>query len=435
MEDISLISDIRNWHSINIYRNQGARYQYFVKEKVTKLVNYDIKVPIDEFYYNWSCEDDFSKFHAAFQSNDGTPIGILYYKDVQDFFKRLRINLIRNEEYKSIYSREREDKISYFVCGEYGETYHRPHWHVIMYVPEFENELLSAWSEVIAKSWVFAENWLTKKNVDFAVAAASYAASYVNMSIDVPLFFQKNTDFKPMWHYSHGFGCDYDAFSFDSLFDKIQRKDLRYTEISVRKDGRSRTVTAVIPAYVRHRYFPPFKGFFNLNYEEINELIAIPFRCLEQKFKDKLGYDWDDCTKFIDLVGRCTKRWLLSKLYHEYTPISSVPYDVPLFRYDYAHWYVEYLQALNSTRMIMQYTDYRDDYDYVQCYDNVEDIKLHHPNIYMWFKKSFKDIDVDKYVCSCNKFFENISLSKYKTERFYKKVKQKKVTQLCQTKF
>lgn len=56
---------------------------------------------------------------------DNMYIGNLSPKDLQDFWKRLRMYAIRNEKcYRSI---------RYFACGEYGENTVRPHYHAIVY--------------------------------------------------------------------------------------------------------------------------------------------------------------------------------------------------------------------------------------------------------------------------------------------------------------
>lgn len=44
--------------------------------------------------------------------------------DLRKFFKRLRINLKRAN---------RDDKISYYACGEYGDKTDRPHYHAIIF--------------------------------------------------------------------------------------------------------------------------------------------------------------------------------------------------------------------------------------------------------------------------------------------------------------
>lgn len=48
----------------------------------------------------------------------------LFKKDFQDFMKRLR---------KYFYDRDKDNKIRYFYCGEYGGQTHRPHYHAILF--------------------------------------------------------------------------------------------------------------------------------------------------------------------------------------------------------------------------------------------------------------------------------------------------------------
>ena len=48
----------------------------------------------------------------------------LYPKDVQDFLKRLRIEWFR---------RYNAENIRFYLCGEYGSTTARPHYHLLMY--------------------------------------------------------------------------------------------------------------------------------------------------------------------------------------------------------------------------------------------------------------------------------------------------------------
>lgn len=78
---------------------------------------------------------------------------IIVKKDLQDFMKRLRINLKRSGY---------EKKIRMYGCMEYGERFGRPHAHVIIYGWEDENakylgingrKNLYYESEMIKKSW------------------------------------------------------------------------------------------------------------------------------------------------------------------------------------------------------------------------------------------------------------------------------------------
>ena len=63
--------------------------------------------------------------------------GSLDKQDLQKFFKRLRFNLGGR-------------KIKYFACGEYGEQYGRPHYHIIVFGLNGQTEL-----DIIQKSWLF----------------------------------------------------------------------------------------------------------------------------------------------------------------------------------------------------------------------------------------------------------------------------------------
>lgn len=72
------------------------------------------------YFLTLTYDDD----NVVWLENDMT----LYKKDFQDFIKRLRYHLKKQGF---------NEKISYFMCGEYGEHTHRPHYHVILFnMPE-----------------------------------------------------------------------------------------------------------------------------------------------------------------------------------------------------------------------------------------------------------------------------------------------------------
>jgi len=73
---------------------------------------------------------------------DGPNTAVLCYKDVQDFFKRLR---------KAGY------KVRYLVTGEYGSERERTHWHVILFFsgryPQFQRGIIDPKSGVERIQW------------------------------------------------------------------------------------------------------------------------------------------------------------------------------------------------------------------------------------------------------------------------------------------
>lgn len=59
----------------------------------------------------------------------------LVRKDLQDFFKRLRIAVNRKLKKKGLPAK----KIRYYACGEYGEQTERPHYHAILFNHQFDD--------------------------------------------------------------------------------------------------------------------------------------------------------------------------------------------------------------------------------------------------------------------------------------------------------
>ena len=77
-------------------------------------------------------------------------------RDLQLFFKRLRENL-------------KGHKIKYFACGEYGEQYGRPHYHIIIFGIDKEKH-----TSYVEKSWSLGFVMLGSVTVD----SANYVARY-----------------------------------------------------------------------------------------------------------------------------------------------------------------------------------------------------------------------------------------------------------------
>lgn len=119
------------------------------------------------------CHDN-NWFVTLTYNQDKCPKG-LYHRDFQLFMKKLRKNT--------------GQKIRYFMCGEYGEQFKRPHYHVIMFgyvIPD-----LKIWrrnSEGQPEAWrskELEETW-GMGQVEIGIvnkATAAYTAGYVNKKI------------------------------------------------------------------------------------------------------------------------------------------------------------------------------------------------------------------------------------------------------------
>lgn len=97
----------------------------------------------------------------------GRDIPFLCKKDVQLFIKRLRKRIIN-------------EKVRYFLCGEYGPLHYRPHYHMLLWFEE--EQTAENLHRYISESWQYGR-------IDVQVArekCASYVASYVNGSCSLP---------------------------------------------------------------------------------------------------------------------------------------------------------------------------------------------------------------------------------------------------------
>lgn len=124
---------------------------------------------------------------------DGQPRGIAYLSvgDAQRFIKRVRTTLQRTIKRQIKYDKEHDIKTSvsdadyhlrYYLCGEYGETTNRPHYHGLFF---FNSEFTATYIEkIISTCWSFGNC-----NSSFvAESNASYVAGYVNCTYNLPSF-------------------------------------------------------------------------------------------------------------------------------------------------------------------------------------------------------------------------------------------------------
>lgn len=121
-------------------------------------------------------------------------------KDVQDWLKRLRINLMRSKDCvffhgkkKLLYNKQllnlpkNEKKIRYFICSEYGPTTFRPHYHGILFTDNvhvarfLERNISSLWSQCSP----------SRVDVQYVSGSApQYVAKYCNSFTHLPKILQ-----------------------------------------------------------------------------------------------------------------------------------------------------------------------------------------------------------------------------------------------------
>lgn len=124
---------------------------------------------------------------------DGKKWNSLCHKPFQDFMKRLRRQLSYGYHYDEIvngkpvhrvYKGEPNKPLRFFMCGEYGDNTHRPHYHAIVFgfwppdAQKFRGSLYV--SDMIGRRWPFGFHTVGKVEPD----SISYVAGYVDKKMD-----------------------------------------------------------------------------------------------------------------------------------------------------------------------------------------------------------------------------------------------------------
>lgn len=111
-------------------------------------------------------------------------MGTLVPKDLQDFLKRLR------EEFRTKYN---HTGIRFMAAGEYGETYGRPHYHLILFNTPFPTESFHN-PKVKYEKYVYYENTILEKCwkkgwaqiTECSWNTIAYVARYITKKINGP---------------------------------------------------------------------------------------------------------------------------------------------------------------------------------------------------------------------------------------------------------
>ena len=190
-------------------------------------------------------------------------IGIVYYKDVQNFFKRLRINLLRHYNYHGTFK--------YYSSAELGETDFRPHFHIVLTIPSNSERVFRL---AIDESWRMHDSYRLPRWIETAFDVSAYSASYVNCGTDLPKIFRSGA-LRQKHSYSKGYGISASEFTVSSILDKTRKGSLSYVS-GIGGSSQQSQNTFLIPHYVIGRYFPIFKGFTRLTSRQARNALKRP---------------------------------------------------------------------------------------------------------------------------------------------------------------
>lgn len=332
-------------------------------------------------------------------------IAVRYLKDIQNFFKLVKINLFRAGY---------EGYFSYFWCSDYGGENKRSHFHVLIYC---DSAYYKTMVSLICKSWKFADlnklrrqkDGTYRRSWEIARNPASYVASYVNCVENVSPLLANAKPFRPLYKFSQGFGCHYKEFSLVSVVEKVFKKSLYYCTKRV-IDGSVVDWFDLIPKYVVSRYFPKFKGFEKLLPDEVELLARQPSRIFAHaRFREQF-VDVDElipCSchglTYLDLdLDQCHKIYV--KLLRINRRCYSLGED---FFYSWSFAYSRAWPLYYSHLLIESWKDVRYSRDVFEHFDNISDYMFGRVKNYFldeFFLSDFRFLP--NY--DCNKFNRNI---------------------------
>ena len=356
----------RSSGSISVYRDFDVRH-YRDKKIITKNLKLLTTFPASAF--RSYCYDI-----PVLRKKSGC-VGVILWSDVQNFIKRLRINLERNGI---------NNKITYFAVGEYGSKKKswRPHFHLLVYFEEGSFETLQS---VIVKSWPYGDMLKSDKRIQVAVDASGYVASYVNKSADLPNILASNP-IRQKHSHSLFFGSNVHGFTLPSILEKADRHDMSYCR-EVLENGTPVFRNLPVPKYVISRYFPRFKGDFSLSPSEICELLRFPIK-LWYKFGDiasnqkliakEFMYSKEDFRRFVVHLRHCVDYYI------KVTGKTLYDYSIDYLRVWFERWSFVFKHSYDA---ITQLCDFAEFYENAfEFYDNPTIAPtLPHPSM-MWYQ-------------------------------------------------
>lgn len=202
-------------------------------------------------------------------------------------------------------------RLRYCYCCEYGESFFRPHYHVLFFCPSFE--VRSFINQIVHETWHYGHCY----SVNFHGCKCDYLSSYLNASSSLLNIYQKGI-FRPRFRHSQRFG--FDAFKQTECFEKLQKGIPLISDFNDLHVVKSFYTPSVYQKYV----FPRCRGFFGCSFNELikryklADYYAGEIACLSDS-----SPSLSDITKFI-FNEVLTKRNLSSDTFSYYASIFGI---------------------------------------------------------------------------------------------------------------
>lgn len=355
------------------------RYTYFLTLTYTddKLPMLPVTVASDDDDYTRACvmSSDYISAHDGF-------IPCLRFKDLQLFFKRIRRYI--DYDYKKGFYKEKP-VLRYFVCGEYGPTTFRPHYHMLLW---FDCDTLNARvKEYIYKSWQHSntcsevsEFFRRNKFSRVVGSAARYVAGYINSNTDLPpVLFLRSFRAKHIQSSSPAIGCTGAQHgALQTLFNSFSNEISYITPFT----GMQRTVP--LWKSLESRLYPRCPAFASLSRLERYAIFRLSstfgVTTNYDTFKQRFYNEWTTfgLSPFYSLVLRVTrcadiseiKDTQLKRLFYFSRQCSKSAQEFGLALYDFFLHAEEYFSRKNYDSLVSQLQ-----FEETFCHQNSENIK------------------------------------------------------------
>lgn len=326
--------------------------------------------------------------------------GVIYYKDVQHFYARLRQNLRRRHNVKL--------PLSYFTCAEYGPTTFRPHFHLLVWFPT--GLTLEFVRSAVLEAWPFTYSRASGIDVERAIDAAGYVSSYVNRGAAFPALLSARC-FRPKHSYSKRFGCNEDLFTLSEILARAERGDFTYTRQTY-CDGAPVTLSLLLPAYVYGRFFPYVEGYSRFTLSERFDCLRAPSSY--RQIAPRYSFSSDVVHKVIVRLNNAFSRYCAD--------LGVVPSFAVAEQYARDYEMVRNARARTILRMFYDNAQHEPE---MQRYDNI---------VSFWYRPFiaptlFKFSDGGFYI-NANDFDLNVAQTAYYEKMFETRMKQRKVAEI-----
>lgn len=373
------VEDLKTSHSSFTLQELPVRRDTTLKSKTGELVSSPGKI-INKltFIPTGLYHEQYFKTYIASKTNN--KIGVINYKDLQGFFKRLRSRLTYNKI---------SADIAAFSCAEYGPTTFRPHFHLFL---RTSAKYATAVRTAALQSWPYDNSDRSEKSIEIARNVGQYVASYVNCASSIPEFLR--TIAPPRHSSTQHFGFDDDKYSISYIENCINKKSfvlpINFTVLGGVNSLR------LLPQSVVCRYFPQFKGLSRLSPLEIRDVLAQPTRIAEHA--ERLELSGNDIRTIVRSLNRGRMRTgYAPEFYAEQYDLVWKIYKQNILK----NWYQQREQQLIPEN---------------EAFDIVA---IHSRKLSMEYAKFLVPPNLQE---------ENVNSTIMKRNMYYKKIKQKKVT-------